>query len=118
MAPRRSCKTGWMELGRRRRQVRSADEMTRRVLQAIAGAVHGGAEIFFMRLAAALQRAGEPQRVLIRRNAGRAKCLRTAGVEVGELPFGGFFDLTTRRSFGRQIAAWRPDGVLTWMSRA
>ncbi|HEX9534753.1 MAG TPA: glycosyltransferase [Stellaceae bacterium] len=92
--------------------------MTRRVLQAIAGAAHGGAEIFFTRLAAALQRAGEPQRVLIRRNATRAQFLRAAGVGVGELAFGGIFDLATRFAFGREIAAWRPDIVLTWMSRA
>jgi glycosyltransferase involved in cell wall biosynthesis len=92
--------------------------MTRRVLQAIAGAAHGGAEIFFTRLAAALQRAGEPQRVLIRRNPNRAQSLRAAGVGVGELAFGGIFDLATRRAFGREIAAWRPDIVLTWMNRA
>jgi glycosyltransferase involved in cell wall biosynthesis len=92
--------------------------MTRRVLQAIAGAAHGGAETFFTRLVAALQRAGEPQRVLIRRNSRRAQCLRAAGVQVGELAFGGIFDLATRSAFGREIAAWRPDIVLTWMSRA
>jgi glycosyltransferase involved in cell wall biosynthesis len=92
--------------------------MTRRVLQAIAGAEYGGAETFFIRLAAALQRAGEPQRVLIRRNSSRAQCLRAAGVGVGELTFGGIFDLATRLAFGREIAAWRPDIVLTWMSRA
>jgi len=92
--------------------------MTRRVLQAIAGAAHGGAETFFTRLAAALQRAGEPQRVLIRRDPRRAKDLRAAGVAVGELAFGGIFDLATRFAFGREIAAWRPDIVLTWMSRA
>ncbi len=92
--------------------------MTRRVLQAIAGAAHGGAETFFTRLAAALQRAGEPQRVLIRRNSSRAESLRAAGVGVGELAFGGIFDLATRFAFGREIAVWRPDIVLTWMSRA
>jgi glycosyltransferase involved in cell wall biosynthesis len=92
--------------------------MTRRVLQAIAGAAHGGAETFFTRLAAALQRAGEPQRVLIRRNSSRAQSLRAAGVGVGELAFGGIFDFATRFAFGREIAAWRPDIVLTWMSRA
>jgi glycosyltransferase involved in cell wall biosynthesis len=92
--------------------------MTRRVLQAIAGAEYGGAETFFIRLAVALQRSGEPQRVLIRRNFSRAQCLRAAGVGVGELAFGGIFDLATRFAFGREIAAWRPDIVLTWMSRA
>jgi glycosyltransferase involved in cell wall biosynthesis len=92
--------------------------MTRRVLQAIAGAEYGGAETFFNRLVPALQRAGEPQRVLIRRNSSRAQRLRAAGVGVGELAFGGIFDLATRLAFGREIAAWRPDIVLTWMSRA
>jgi len=92
--------------------------MTRRVLQAIAGAPQGGAEGFFTRLVTALQRAGEPQRVLIRRNSDRAESLRAAGVTVGELPFGGLFDLTTRSAFAREVAAWHPDIVLTWMSRA
>lgn len=92
--------------------------MTRRMLQAIAGARHGGAETFFLRLATALQRAGEPQRVLIRRDPARARTLRAAGVAVAELAFGGIFDLATRRGFHNAIAAWRPNLVLTWMSRA
>jgi glycosyltransferase involved in cell wall biosynthesis len=92
--------------------------MTRRLLQAIAGAEYGGAETFFSRLAAALQRAGEPQRVLIRRNPARVRSLRAAGVTVTELAFGGFFDVATRLRFQREIAAWRPNIVLTWMSRA
>jgi glycosyltransferase involved in cell wall biosynthesis len=92
--------------------------MTRRLLQAIAGAEHGGAETFFLRLTAALHRAGEPQRVLIRRDPSRAQSLREAGVAVTELAFGGLLDLTTRLGFRREIAAWRPNIVLTWMSRA
>ena len=92
--------------------------MTRRLLQAIAGAEHGGAETFFLRLTAALHRAGEPQRVLIRRNPSRAQSLREAGVAVTELAFGGLLDLTTRLGFRREINAWRPNIVLTWMSRA
>ena len=92
--------------------------MSRRLLQAMAGAQHGGAETFFLRLATALQRAGEPQRVLIRRHPARAQSLRAAGVAVVELAFGGAFDLATRFAFRREIAAWRPDIVLTWMSRA
>jgi glycosyltransferase involved in cell wall biosynthesis len=92
--------------------------MTRRLLQAIAGAEYGGAETFFLRLTAALQRAGEPQRVLIRRNPARVRSLRAAGVAVTELAFGGLFDVATRLRFQREIAAWRPSIVLTWMSRA
>jgi glycosyltransferase involved in cell wall biosynthesis len=92
--------------------------VTRRLLQAIAGARHGGAETFFVRLATALQRAGEAQRVLIRRDPARSQSLRAAGVGVAELAFGGPFDLTTRLAFRREIAGWHPDIVLTWMSRA
>jgi len=92
--------------------------MTRRLLQAMAGARHGGAEIFFLRLAAALQRAGEPQRVLIRRNPVRAQALRAAGIAVAELAFGGVLDWRTQLRFSREIAGWSPDIVLTWMSRA
>jgi glycosyltransferase involved in cell wall biosynthesis len=92
--------------------------MSRRLLQAIAGARHGGAETFFVRLASALQRVGETQRVLIRRDHDRLHHLRAAGVEVGELAFGGPLDVATRIGFWREIAAWRPDIVVTWMNRA
>ena len=92
--------------------------MSRRLLQAMAGARHGGAETFFVRLAGALQRVGEPQRVLIRRDPERARGLRNAGLVVSELGFGGPLDLATRFGFRREIAAWRPDIVLTWMNRA
>lgn len=92
--------------------------MNRRLLQAMAGAPHGGAETFFVRLAGALQRAGETQRVLIRRNAERSGRLRAAGVEIGELRFGGPLDMATRYGFRRAVATWRPNLVLTWMSRA
>jgi glycosyltransferase involved in cell wall biosynthesis len=90
----------------------------RRLLQAMAGARHGGAEIFFLRLALALQRAGETQRVLLRRHADRSMALRRAGVAVGELGFGGPLDVMTRLAFRREIAVYRPNIVLTWMSRA
>jgi glycosyltransferase involved in cell wall biosynthesis len=89
-----------------------------RVLQAMAGAEYGGAETFFLRLVVALQRAGEKQRVLIRRNPRRAESLRAAGVAVGQLAFGGAFDVATRLAFRREIASSRPAIVLTWMSRA
>lgn len=90
-----------------------------RLLQAMAGSPQGGAEIFFVRLAAAFARAGiTEQRVLIRRDTARRRDLRAAGVAVAEAGFGGRFDLATGRAFRREIAAFRPDIVLTWMSRA
>jgi glycosyltransferase involved in cell wall biosynthesis len=92
--------------------------VTRRLLQAMAGARHGGAEIFFVRLAAGLHRAGETQRILARPDPDRSRALRETGIPLTELRFGGRFDIATRSGFRREIAAWRPDIVLTWMSRA
>ena len=89
-----------------------------RVLQAMAGAAHGGAEAFFERLAAALGRAGEEQAIVIRRNPERAARLRRDGIEPIELPFGGVFDFVTKPRLKQAIAAFRPQIVLTWMSRA
>jgi glycosyltransferase involved in cell wall biosynthesis len=89
-----------------------------RLMQAMAGASHGGAEAFFVRLAAALARAGVEQQLVIRRDAERAVALRRAGLDPLELRFGGRFDLATRRQFRRAIAAYRPSVVLTWMNRA
>ncbi|MDP6805062.1 MAG: glycosyltransferase, partial [Rhodospirillales bacterium] len=89
-----------------------------RVLQAMAGAAMGGAEAFFSRLVPALGRAGVEQRVVIRRNADRARGLRAADLDVVELPFGGALDIYTPIQFKRQIANFQPDVVLSWMNRA
>ena len=89
-----------------------------RLLQTMAGAKHGGAEAFFERLAFGLQRAGEVQRLVIRRNPERAAHLRASGIEVVELPFGGMFDFTTRAGLRRAIADFKPEIVLSWMNRA
>lgn len=89
-----------------------------RLLQAMAGAPHGGAEAFFERLAIALAHAGETQRLVIRRDSERAARLRAAGLEVDELAFGGAIDLSTKRRLRGIIAGFQPRVVLSWMSRA
>ena len=90
-----------------------------RVLQAMAGAEFGGAERFFERLVPALGRAGVEQRVLIRTNRRRAEILRAGGIEdIHEMAFGGRLDLVSGPTFRRHIREFRPDVVLTWMSRA
>ena len=89
-----------------------------RVLQAMAGAPHGGAEAFFTRLVIALHRAGLSQRVVIRRDAARAAKLRAAGIEPIELPFGGLLDIATPLALARVLRDFRPQIVLSWMSRA
>lgn len=84
----------------------------------MAGAAHGGAELFFERLVLALHRAGVHQHVLIRRNAERAGKLSEGGLTPVELAFGGRFDLFTGPAFKREIKRFQPHVVLTWMNRA
>jgi glycosyltransferase involved in cell wall biosynthesis len=61
---------------------------------------------------------GLDQRVVTRTNPGRAGCLRAGGVESRELRFGGPLDFRSRWALRRELAAYRPDVVVTWMSRA
>jgi glycosyltransferase involved in cell wall biosynthesis len=89
-----------------------------RLLQAMAGQTHGGAEAFFERLAIALARAGETQRLVIRPDPARRARLGGAGLEVIEAPFGGTLDFRTRPILARAIAGFAPAVVLSWMSRA
>ncbi|HKX10858.1 MAG TPA: glycosyltransferase [Stellaceae bacterium] len=89
-----------------------------RLAQAMAGAPHGGAETFFVRLALALHRAGQEQCLIIRRDAERAAALQAGGLPPLELPFGGALDLRTRLGLRRILREHRPEVVLTWMSRA
>jgi glycosyltransferase involved in cell wall biosynthesis len=89
-----------------------------RVLQAMAGQPHGGAEAFFERLAIALHHAGLDQRIVIRREPARAARLRAAGLEPRELRFGGALDFFSKPALAREIKTYRPHIVLSWMSRA
>lgn len=92
--------------------------MTMRVLQAIAGAEHGGAETYFVDLMKGLHEAGLELEVVIRQNAERAAALREAGIDPIELAFGGYFDFVTRGALALEIAAFKPDVVQSWMNRA
>lgn len=91
-----------------------------RLLQVMGGATLGGAEAFFERLAASL--AAGPgaieQRLVVRDREGRAERLRAAGLDVATLPFGGWLDWRTRPALRGILRAYRPDLVLSWMSRA
>ncbi|MEK9660950.1 MAG: glycosyltransferase [Alphaproteobacteria bacterium] len=89
-----------------------------KLLQTMAGSEMGGAEAFFVRLAIALHNAGVEQRLVIRRDAARARALRQGGVVPVELPFGGRMDFRTRPALQRELRRFAPDIVLSWMSRA
>lgn len=89
-----------------------------RVLQVLGAASRGGAECFFERLVGALHRQWLPQKVVIRSNPARADRLRSAGLDVVELTFGGPLDLWTRPQLRRLAKEYKPHVVLTWQNRA
>ncbi|MBT5049782.1 MAG: glycosyltransferase [Rhodospirillaceae bacterium] len=89
-----------------------------RVLQTMAGAEAGGAETFFMRLALGLKEHGIEQSFVIRPDPRRERALQASGMAVHTAPFGGLFDLSTRRTLRREIDAFRPEIVISWMNRA
>lgn len=89
-----------------------------RVLQAMAGAPKGGAELFFERLVIGLARRGVDQVVAIRGEPERAARLRAAGIAPVELAFGGPLDPWTPLRLRILAARTRPDVALTFMNRA
>lgn len=89
-----------------------------KLMQTMAGGAVGGAEEFFVRLAIAFHERGMDQTVVARPNDTRGPRLAAAGIDVIELPFGGFFDRKTVPSLAAEIDRVKPDIVLSWMNRA
>jgi glycosyltransferase involved in cell wall biosynthesis len=82
----------------------------------MAGAPHGGAELFYERLVLAQHRAGDEVLAAIRADAGRAA--RLAALGPVQLPFGGPFDLQTRGRLRTAVRQFAPRVAVAWMSRA
>lgn len=90
-----------------------------RVAQVLAGAEHGGAENFFVRLASGLNLRDEiTQKAFIRNHDHRVQALRNNGVKTEGFKFGGKLDFLGRRIYREALAHWQPDIVMTWMGRA
>lgn len=89
-----------------------------KVAHVMAGAAVGGAETFFVRLCAALHRAGEQVLPVIRTHPVRAAALQAAGLEPQELRFGGPFDVLTQPRLHRVLRNFSPRVVVAWMNRA
>lgn len=89
-----------------------------KILQLLAGAPHGGAETAFVDMCIALHEAGEDIEVATRPNDLRVGQMRSAGLTVHELPFGGSLDLYTPFKLKKIINRFQPEIVQTWMSRA
>lgn len=89
-----------------------------RVAMVMAGARHGGAETFFVRLVSALAGAGEEVLAAIRHDPAREAALAGAGVTVRCFAFGGPLDLLTRPLLGVALRRFSPRVVVSWMNRA
>ena len=89
-----------------------------RILQMMAGSPMGGAENFYMRLVPALARAGQDQHAVIRTHQDRYKQLIEANIPTDQLRFGGALDFLTGLRLKNIIRDYKPDVILSWMSRA
>ncbi len=89
-----------------------------RVAMVMAGARHGGAETFFVRLVSALAGHGDDVLAAIRHDAAREAALAGAGAAVRTFSFGGPLDLLTRPRLGAALRCFAPRVVVSWMNRA
>lgn len=89
-----------------------------KLMQAIGGAGHGGAENFFVHLATAFEQAGWDQQVACRSHPARDQQLKAAGIAFDPLKFGGALDLLTPFRLQKIANRYKPDIYLSWMSRA
>ena len=87
-------------------------------MQAIAGSKVGGAESFFVRLVVALNSRDINQKVIIGRSKSRVMELQSEGIQATEISFGGLIDVYSKIKIQREINKFRPDIILSWMSRA
>lgn len=89
-----------------------------KIMQVMAGAAKGGAEMAFVDTCIALHQEGLDQLVVTRPNPLYVDRLQKAGLRVITLPFGGALDVYTPWRIGRIARDYQPDIVQTWMSRA
>ena len=89
-----------------------------RLFQTMAGARHGGAELFFERLAVAFHAAGMSQQLMIKPDSDRMARLRAAGLDVAGCGFSPLLAALHRRQLAAAIRRARPDVILSWMNRA
>lgn len=90
-----------------------------RIAQVLAGAEHGGAENFFVRLVSALNQRPELQeKAFIRNHQHRVNTLRSNGVDTQGFRFGGKIDVLSHWQYRQALNAFNPDIVMTWMGRA
>ncbi|AFU99716.1 glycosyltransferase [Simiduia agarivorans] len=90
-----------------------------RLAQVLAGGEQGGAENMFTRTAIGLQQTGSfDQRVYLRNHPARLAALEAAGCSCRHFRFGSALHFLDRWQYQRDLRAFAPDVVLTWMNRA
>lgn len=90
-----------------------------RLMQLMLSSQNGGAETFFEKLTLALADAGVPQCVVIEPDPRReALFAGHPDIEVKLLRFRGLREPLGRLRLHLLMRRWRPDAMLTWMSRA
>lgn len=90
-----------------------------RVAQVLAGAEHGGAENFFVRLVSGLNERPELlEKAFIRGHSHRVESLRNNGVNTEGFRFGGKLDLLGKWHYVRALNSFAPEIVMSWMGRA
>jgi glycosyltransferase involved in cell wall biosynthesis len=88
------------------------------VLHLLGTAGDGGAETYFVDLVTALRRAGVTEAAAIRRHVGREAALKSAGVAVKTLRFGGPLDILTKTAVAGYGHLQGARLMLAWMNRA
>ncbi len=89
-----------------------------KIAHVMAGAAHGGAELFYERLCIAQHQQGLSILPIIRNNEERKKKLKAAGLSPIMLPFGGFLDWRTHKEMRQSLEKFAPNVAIAWMNRA
>ncbi len=89
-----------------------------RLFQTMAGARHGGAELFFERLAIGFDGTGMTQQLMIKPDSERMARLTAAGLNVTGCGFSPLLAALHRRQIAAALRRAKPDVILSWMNRA
>jgi glycosyltransferase involved in cell wall biosynthesis len=96
--------------------MRDSDQIN--LFQAMAGAHHGGAELFFERLAGAFQACGVKQHLVIKHDAERRQRLKNLGITVNSISYSPLLKPVNRAYLAQSIRNSEANVILSWMNRA
>ena len=89
-----------------------------RLFQCMAGARHGGAELFFERLATAFQQKRVTQHLAIKPEPHREARLSSAGIALSKCGFSPLLAPLHRRQLKQAVRQMEANVILSWMNRA